>query len=154
MDLIANGLSALLGSGGLGILSNGVNVTYFEHRNQTLLVPHSAYDKNLEVKSIMWEIPFGQTFTIELPPLNFDLGNDNLPLKIKLDSNGQPALKLEWGFKLAFGFDDTGTVEVGGFILLKSLAALLILSSITNLDGFFLYTYPGKESEFFIRGKE
>jgi hypothetical protein len=57
--------------------------------------------------------------------LNFDLENDNLPLQIKLNSNEQPALTLEWGFKLAFGFDET--------------------------DGFFLYTYPDNESEFFIK---
>ena len=54
----------------------------------------------------------GQRLTITLPPLNFHLGNDNLPLQIELDSDGQPALTLEWSLKLAFGFDETGTVKV------------------------------------------
>lgn len=58
-DLIANVLSDLLGNG-LGILSEDVSVKYFEHENESSLVPHTTYDENLYVKSIMWEIPFGE----------------------------------------------------------------------------------------------
>jgi hypothetical protein len=70
----------------------------------------------------MWEIPFGQTYTINLPPMNFDLGNKNFPLQIRTSSNEKPSLSLQWSFRLAFGFDEN--------------------------DGFFLYTFPNQQSEF------
>ena len=106
-DLIANMLTDLLGNE-LGILSSPVSVTYYEHTNGSL-VPHDSYNEEPEVKSLMWEIPFGQTYNITLPPLNFDIGSDNFPLKIKMNQTQNPELSLEWGFKLAFGFDEEGT---------------------------------------------
>jgi hypothetical protein len=115
-DIIANVLTDILGDE-LEILSRPVSVSYYEHTNGTL-VHYDSYDDELNVKSIMWEIPFGQTFTITLPPLNFDIGNDKLPIQIKMDQTQNPELVLEWGFKLAFGFDEEA--------------------------GFFLYTYPMK----------
>jgi hypothetical protein len=120
-DLIANVLTDLLGDSNLGILSDVVSVKYYEHNGQESLVQHGTYSADLEVKSLMWEIPFGQTYTIELPPMNFDLGNKNFPLQISTGSNEQPSLSLQWSFRLAFGFDEN--------------------------DGFFLYTYPNQESE-------
>jgi hypothetical protein len=60
-DLLAKVLTDLLGNR-LGILSDDVSVTYFEHTNETLLVPYDKYAKNLDVKSILWEIPFGKMF--------------------------------------------------------------------------------------------
>lgn len=120
-DLIANVLTDLLGDSNLGILSDVVSVKYYEHIGQESLVQHGTYSADLEVKSLMWEIPFGQTYTIELPPMNFDLGNKNFPLQISTGSNEQPSLSLQWSFRLAFGFDEN--------------------------DGFFLYTYPNQESE-------
>ena len=120
-DLIANVLTDLLGDNNIGILSDVVSVKYYEHIGQESLVQHGTYSADLEVKSLMWEIPFGQTFTIELPPMNFDLGNKNFPLQISTGSNEQPSLSLQWSFRLAFGFDEN--------------------------DGFFLYTYPNQESE-------
>ena len=59
-DLVANLLTDLLGNDGLGVLSSSVSVTYFEHVNEETLVPHDTYSDSLEVKSIMWEIPFGE----------------------------------------------------------------------------------------------
>ena len=127
-DLIANVLTDLLGNE-LGILSSDVTVKYYEHDDDSL-EPYDNYAKDLKIKSLMWEIPFGQTFTFELPPMNFDLGNDNFPLQIATNSTEKPALTIDWSFKLAFGFDET--------------------------DGFFLYTFPDADptkevSEFFIK---
>jgi hypothetical protein len=116
-DLVANVLTDLLGNE-LKILNDAVTVTYYEHHSAEgaeSLIPHVGYNEDLEIKSLMWEIPFGQTYSIDLPPLNFDLGNDKFPLQISSRSTEQPSLSLEWSFKLAFGFDDN--------------------------DGFFLYTY-------------
>jgi hypothetical protein len=111
-DLLANVLTDKLSNirvaNKQGILSSPVSVTYYEHTNGSL-VPHDSYNEELEVKSLMWEIPFGQTYTITLPPLNFDVGNDKLPLQIQLDATRNPQLTLEWAFKLAFGFDEKGT---------------------------------------------
>jgi hypothetical protein len=128
-DLIANVLTDLLGNNNLGILSDGdaVSVKYYEHNGQESLIEHANYSDDLEVKSLMWEIPFGQTYTINLPPMNFDLGNRNFPLQISTSSNERPSLSLQWSFRLAFGFDEN--------------------------DGFFLYTFPhpNEGSEFFVR---
>ena len=104
-DLIANVLTDKLGNE-LGILSSPVSVTYYEHTGGSL-VRHDSYNEDIEVKSLMWEIPLGQTYTIALPPLNFDIGIDNFPLKTKMKQT--PSLSLEWAFKLAFGFDEEGT---------------------------------------------
>ena len=128
-DLIANILTDLLGSE-LNILTGNVTVKYYEHDGDSL-VPYDSYSDDLEIKSLMWEIPFGQTFTVSLPPMNFDLGNDNFPLQISTSSSERPTLNITWNFKLAFGFDED--------------------------DGFFLYTFPNEdpkeeESEFFVRG--
>ena len=112
-DLIAILLTDLLGDT-LGILSNDVTVTYYEH-NGTSLIPYSNYTDEREIGSLMFEIPLGQTFTFELPPLNFDLDNEAFPLELKTRSTERPALTVEWSIKLAFGFDRD--------------------------DGFFLYTY-------------
>lgn len=124
-DLIANVLTDLLGANNLGILRNAVSVKYYEHNGQESLIEHASYSKDLKVKSLMWEIPFGQTYTINLPPMNFDLGNKNFPLQISTSSNEKPSLSLQWSFRLAFGFDEK--------------------------DGFFLYTFPNEGSEFFVR---
>lgn len=40
--------------------------------------------------------------------MKFGLGNDKFPLQIQTNAGEQPLLKLEWGFKLAFGVDETG----------------------------------------------
>ena len=126
-DLIANILTDLLGSE-LNILTGNVTVKYYEHDGDSL-VPYDSYSDDLEIKSLMWEIPFGQTFNVSLPPMNFDLGNNNFPLQIS--TSERPTLDITWNFKLAFGFDED--------------------------DGFFLYTFPNEdptqeESEFFVRG--
>lgn len=60
VDLIATLLTDLLGNNGLGVLSSSVSATYFEHINEESLVPYDTYDDNLEIKSVMWEIPFGE----------------------------------------------------------------------------------------------
>ena len=127
-DLIANVLTDLLGD--LGILNGMVSVNYYEHNDGESLTEHENFDPTLDIKSLMWEIPFGQTFTIDLPPMNFDLGNGFFPLQIRTSSTEQPTLSLTWSMKLAFGFDEN--------------------------DGFFLYTFPHidpseEESEFFVR---
>ena len=128
-DLIANVLTDLLGD--LGILNGTVAVKYYEHNEQQAsLAAHDNFDPTLDIKSLMWEIPFGQTFTVDLPPMNFDLGNGFFPLQISTSSTERPTLTLMWRLKLAFGFDEN--------------------------DGFFLYTFPHidpaqKESEFFVR---
>ena len=114
VDLIANVLTDLLGNEA-GILTGNVTVKYFEHNGTESLISHDSYNENLEIESLMIEIPFGQNFTIELPPLTFDLGNNKFPLQISLNSTEGPSLNLNWQFKLAFGFDVN--------------------------DGFFLYTY-------------
>lgn len=69
-------------------------------------------------------IPFGQQIDVPLPSLNFKLDNEALPLQLEISGN-QPILTIEWEFKLAFGFDES--------------------------DGFFIYTFPGEASEFFIK---
>lgn len=115
-DLIAKALTDLLGNT-LGILTDDVTVKYYEHRydETETLIAHNNYTDELGIKSLMFEIPFGQTLTVELPPMNFDLGNSAFPLQIKTQATEKPTLNLEWSLKLAFGFDAD--------------------------DGFFLYTY-------------
>lgn len=114
-DLIKISLSDMLGNK-LGILNGDVSLKYYEHKkNETPLIAYEKYTSDLDIKSLMWEIPFGQTYTIELPPVNFDIGNEAFPLQINAGSSAQPILSLEWSFKLAFGYDES--------------------------DGFFLFTY-------------
>ena len=113
-DIIANALDDLLGNN-LGLLSDNVTVTYYEHMGEESLVPHDSYNDDLDIKSLMFTIPFGQTYTIELPPMNFDLSNDEFPLQISTDVTELPSLSVQCSFKLAFGFDDK--------------------------DGFFIYTH-------------
>lgn len=120
-DIIGSELDSLLG--GIGILESPIDVTYYEHIDD-VAVSHSSYDSSLDIKSLQWTIPFGQTITLPLPPLNFKL-DGALPLHLKIESENVPTITLEWGFKLAFGFDDE--------------------------DGFFLNTFPGEDSEFFVR---
>ena len=123
-DLIANVLTDVLGNN-LGILKEDVSVTYFEHNGRESLTEYDSYNQDLDIKSLMWEIPFGQEYQIELPDLDFDLGNENFPLQISMGSDESPTIMLEWSYKFAFGFDEE--------------------------DGFFLYTFPNQESELFIR---
>jgi len=66
----------------------------------------------------------GQKFEIHMPSLDFKTPG-NLPITLRVESNESPTLKLDWTFKLAFGFDET--------------------------DGFFIYTFPGEDSEFFVK---
>ena len=125
-DLLANVLSVELGndSGGLGILQSNVTVSYYEHVDGDR-IEYGSYDRSKDIKSLMWKIPFGQKYEIVLPELDFELGNDALPLQLNIDSD-PPVLEIEWQFDLAFGID--------------------------NDDGFFLYTYPEtNSSEFFIK---
>jgi len=58
VDLIAYVLTDLLG--GSNLLSRPVQVAYFEHMNEESLVRYENYDDSLDVKSIMWEIHFGE----------------------------------------------------------------------------------------------
>lgn len=47
----------------------------------------------------------GQSYIVSLPELDFEIGNDGLPLQLNVDS-GTPMLSIEWGFTLAIGFDE------------------------------------------------
>ena len=133
-DIIAAELDIVLSK--IGILdetSSGVDVTYYVHPKGGGRV-ECIYGEQVEIeganvacdpdniKSLMWTIPFGQEFPIELPELDFELP-EGLPVQLKVDSE-TPVLELFWKFKLAFGFDET--------------------------DGFFLYTFPedDEDSEF------
>lgn len=73
--------------------------------------------------SIMWTVPLGQVFEVELP-MDFDLSTGKFPLEVEFDgdNNKVPTFKVGWEFSLAFGFDEK--------------------------DGFFLYTFPGRSDEF------
>ena len=137
-DLLANILDGALGDEGIGILQAGerVTTTYYTHVDgpcdKDCTVGNTTYDSTIEIKSLMWTIPFGQNFSFNLPELDFEIGNDALPLQLSVEDEGDPpVLEIEWAFTLAFGFDED--------------------------DGFFLYTYPdglpGGEgcSELFIR---
>ena len=99
-DLIANVLTDFLGND-LGILKGDVTVKYYEHNGTETLITHDKFNEDLEIMSLMFEIPFGQTYTIELPPLNFDLDNNKFPLQISLDSTDHPSLNLDWSFKVS-----------------------------------------------------
>jgi hypothetical protein len=66
----------------------------------------------------------GQVFEIHMPSLDFKTPG-NLPITLRVESNESPTLKLKWTFMVAFGFDET--------------------------DGFFIYTFPGEASEFFVK---
>ena len=59
----------------------------------------------------MFEIPFGQEYTFELPPLNFDLGNEAFPLQITMDPTEQLTLTIDWRFKLSFGTDEPAKLK-------------------------------------------
>jgi hypothetical protein len=123
-DLIANGLTDLLGNK-IGILRNNVSVKYYEHIGEESFVAHDTYDRRLNIKSLMFDIPFGQTFTIELPPLNFDFGNKIFPVQISMGGDARPALSIQWSFRMGFGLDED--------------------------DGFFIYTFPKQGSELFVK---
>ena len=155
-DIIAAVLNELLGD--IGILQEeGISVSYYEHEDifdtdnpgepiGNRIKYYPDYDESLDIKSLMWTIPFGQTITIPIPGLNFKLPpgksaacvfhcfifkstlphllfiTTELPLTFEVKDN-EPVLIVEWQFKLAFGFDED--------------------------DGFFLYTFPeGKEIQF------
>ena len=86
-------------------------------------IEYASYDQSKQIKSLMWNIPFGQTYTIELPDLDFELGNDALPIQLKISAE-PPIKNVSWKFSLSFGYDEE--------------------------DGFFLYTFPDEGSEFEI----
>ncbi|EJK50116.1 hypothetical protein THAOC_30946, partial [Thalassiosira oceanica] len=111
--------------GPLGILApnESVGVAFYTHTKDGNRTKHTGeFDPDAGYKSIMWTIPFGKTETITLPELDFQLQGD-FPLNLKVDA-APPELALSWGFKMSFGFDED--------------------------DGFFIYTWPDEESEFFI----
>lgn len=58
-DIIGLELDSLLGNGGAGILKSQVEVRYYEHLNG-VAVNHSSYNSSLEIKSLMWTVPFGE----------------------------------------------------------------------------------------------
>jgi hypothetical protein len=62
-DIIGSELTGLLGPNGAGILKSSIEVTYYEHIDGSL-VNHSSYDPNLEIKSLMWTIPFGKHYLV------------------------------------------------------------------------------------------
>lgn len=83
-DIIADVLNDLLGENGVNILQEeGISVSYYEHEdifdvplaepigNRTKYYPD--YNEALDIKSLMWTIPFGQTIEIPIPGLNFKL---------------------------------------------------------------------------------
>ena len=125
-DLLANVLSKELGTDdegkGLHILTDDVTVSYYEHVEGNR-IEYASYDQSKQIKSLMWNIPFGQTYTIELPDLDFELGNDALPIQLKISAE-PPIMNVTWKFSLSFGYDEE--------------------------DGFFLYTFPDEGSEFEI----
>lgn len=88
----------------------------------------------------------GQSYKVTLPQLDFELGNNQLPLQIKVDS-GNPVMSISWSLTLAFGFDETSGY-VSEFDILDPFQRVLIFSSTCS---FFLYTFPGKSAEFFIK---
>lgn len=56
--------------------------------------------------SLQWTIPFGQIFPVKVP-VDFNL-DSSFPLEIGLSGGETPTLSICWGFKLAFGLDETG----------------------------------------------
>ncbi len=105
-------------------------------------------DDTSDPTSVMWSIPFGQSFSIDLP-LDFDLDAGDFPLEITFDG-GDSSLKIGWGFDLAFGymegpgfflftFPDDGpeiTIEAGLAVLGFTLDATLLFlkGSLSNGD--------------------
>ncbi|GAX18396.1 hypothetical protein FisN_2Lh003 [Fistulifera solaris] len=67
-------------------------------------------DETNDPTSVMWSLPFGQSFSIDLP-LDFDLDAGSFPLEITFDG-GDSSLKIGWGLDLAFGY-----MEGPGFFL-------------------------------------
>ncbi len=104
-------------------------------------------DDNSDPTSVMWSIPFGQSFSIDLP-LDFDLDAGDFPLEITFDG-GDSSLKIGWGLDLAFGymegpgfflftFPDDGpelTIEAGLAILGFTLDATLLFLKGSLSDG-------------------
>lgn len=64
-DLIGNVIDDILGDSGFGILSGNVNVTYYEHVDNTTKAS-SSFDENADYKSLMWTIPFGKDPFLEV----------------------------------------------------------------------------------------
>jgi len=135
-DSVAESLAVLLGKAvrSIGILRPGETVVvscYFYDVKKAKNVTQSAQqitsckpDATPRPTSIMWSIPFGQTFDVEVP-LDFDLDVKKFPLEIEFSGNGNtsaPTLTIGWAFDLAFGFDE--------------------------MNGFFLYTFPEGNDEF------
>jgi hypothetical protein len=78
------------------------------------------------IKGSHYYPPFhtGQVYLKSLPPLEFKL-DGGLPLEIKVESDDNPELTLDWEFTLRFGYDDD--------------------------VGFFIDTLPNGDTEFFVK---
>jgi hypothetical protein len=113
----------------IGILQENetVTVTCFYYNDDPNVTQREVIDDCLSdypvSASLMWTLPFGQSFAIELP-LDFDLDAGSFPLEIEFDGidSNVPTLAIGWSFNLAFGFDE--------------------------VEGFFLYTFPEGSQEF------
>jgi hypothetical protein len=110
----------------IGILQPGerVAVDCFYYNNDTnARTTVECVSENPKPSSVMWAIPFGQRFVIEMA-LDFDLDTGDFPLEIEFDgdANSVPTLTIGWSLSLAFGFDESA--------------------------GFFLYTFPDGSEEF------
>jgi hypothetical protein len=115
----------------IGIRQAGVDVDVpcYEYNRSGILANTKVgcTDDGAEPTSIMWSLPFGQSFNISVP-LDFDLDAGSFPLEISFSGadGSVPLLRVGWCFNLAFGFDE--------------------------VSGFFLYTFPGKNAEISVEG--
>lgn len=145
--LMDNAMDAVQPS--LRLANQSTDFFCYIYNNNTLRQESVAcLDDKSDPTSVMWSLPFGQSFTIDLP-LDFDLDAGNFPLEITFDG-GDSSLTIGWGFDLAFGymegpgfflftFPDDGpeiTIEAGLAIVGFTLDATLLFlkGSLSNGD--------------------
>ena len=121
-EVLANELQRLLENDSVDLIAPNktVSVACFNYNKPTMTQTKLTACNSTDPKptSLMWTVPFGQEYKIELD-LDFDVDGGSFPLAMSLQGNSTPTLTLAWEFSLGFGFD-----EKEGFFI-----------STSNLDG-------------------
>ena len=104
MELAMNKIGILQTDENDDLLSVTTQCLYFDN---TTNVPVGCTSEDPKPTSVMWSLPFGQKFIIEIP-MDFDIAPNGFPMEISFDgdANDIPTLEIGWAFDLAFGFDE------------------------------------------------
>jgi len=107
VDVLAQEMQRLLNNDSVDLIApdKTVSVTCYKYdessKKQTKLAKCSEGDPT----SLMWTVPFGQEYSIELD-LDFSLDAGSFPLAMALSGESVPTLSISWEFTVGFGFDE------------------------------------------------